>query len=106
MRRVLPALALVALLLGTAGPVAVSTFLASERALGIGAHQAVVAPTFDGHVTVDFGPLLPQARLPVSAPLGTGVAIRLGDAEVASLEQLVQRDAVIASQPEGQLGNQ
>ena len=48
-------------------------------------------------------PLLPQVRLPAEAPLGIGVDIRLGDSDVVDLNQLVARDAVIASQPQGEI---
>lgn len=103
MRRALVGLILLAVFVLAALPVATSTFLHSSRSLSIGAHDAVVTPTTDGHAVLDFGPLLPRARLAIDAPLGIGVDIRLGDAEVGSLEELVQRDAAIAAQPEGEI---
>ncbi|WP_375001591.1 metallophosphoesterase [Aeromicrobium sp. CTD01-1L150] len=104
MRRVVLG-ALAALLLGLAVgvPVALASFQSSERELAIGPHQATVRPAFDGQATIDFGPLLPLVRLPVDAPGGIGVDIRLGEAQVASIEELVQQDAVIASQPQGEI---
>ena len=42
-------------------------------------------------------------RLPADAVAGIGVDISLGNAEVENLDQLVARDAVIASQPEGEI---
>ncbi len=82
---------------------ALSTFVHSERQLLIGAHEATVAPAFDGYATLDFGPLLPEVRLPAKAPAGLGVDITLGKADVDNLNELVARDAVIASQPEGEI---
>ncbi len=102
-KQALQALALlaVAVLVGT--PVALSTFVHSERNIVIGAHDATIVPVFDGYVTLDFGPLLPEVRLPADDVAGIGVDISLGNAEVESLDQLVARDAVIASQPEGEI---
>jgi predicted phosphodiesterase len=102
-RKILVGVALlgVGLLFGV--PVATSTFVHSERHLTIGAHQAVVDPAFGGHATLDFGPLLPRARVPLDAPLGIGVDIRLGDSDAVGLEELLQRDAAIAAQPEGEV---
>ncbi len=91
----------VAVVVGT--PVAYSTFVHSERHIVIGAHDATIVPVLDGYATLDFGPLLPQVRLPADAVAGIGVDISLGNAEVESLDQLVARDAVIASQPEGEI---
>lgn len=60
-------------------------------------------PDFGTYARIDFGPVLPQVRLPSGAPLGIGVNIRLGDSDVSDLNQLVARDAVIASQPQGEI---
>lgn len=84
-------------------PAAYSTFVHSERAVVIGAHDATVQPTFDGYARIDFGTLIPQLRLPADAPLGIGVDIRLGDSEISDLNQLIARDAVIAAQPQGEI---
>ena len=82
---------------------ALSTFVHSERHIVIGAHDATIVPVLDGYATLDFGPLLPQVRLPAETVAGIGVDISLGNAEVENLDQLVARDAVIASQPEGEI---
>ncbi|MGA9103199.1 metallophosphoesterase family protein [Aeromicrobium sp.] len=102
-KQVLQTLALLAVAVLVGAPVAYSTFVHSERHVVIGAHNATVAPVIDGYATIDFGPLLPQMRLPADAVAGIGVDISLGNAEVESLDQLVARDAVIASQPEGEI---
>jgi predicted phosphodiesterase len=62
-----------------------------------------VHPDFSNYARIDFGAVLPQVRLPADAPLGIGVDIRLGDSEVDDLNKLVARDAVIASQPQGEI---
>lgn len=102
-RQGLQALALLAVAVIVGAPVALSTFLHSERHIVIGAHQATISPQFDGYATLDFGPLLPQMRLPADALAGIGVDISLGNAEVENIDQLVARDAIIASQPEGEI---
>jgi predicted phosphodiesterase len=94
---------LLAIALVVGAPVALSTFVHSERHIDIGAHDATIVPVFDGYATLDFGPLLPQVRLPADAVAGIGVDISLGNAEVETLDQLVARDAVIASQPKGEI---
>lgn len=103
MKRLIKALLLLVIGVAVALPVATSTFLNGEREVVIGAHDAVVSPVVGGHAELDFGPLLPRLRLPIDAPADIGVRIRLGDADVDSLDQLVVRDAVIASQPQGEI---
>ncbi len=96
---------LVLLLLGLAVglPVAASTFRHSERSVVIGAHNATVVPQFNGYATLDFGAVLPRARIPVNQPFNIGARIYFGDSEVTNLDQLVTQDAVIASQPRGEI---
>ncbi|KAA1395578.1 metallophosphoesterase family protein [Aeromicrobium ginsengisoli] len=105
MNRALKVLLLVLLAVGVALPTAYSTFIHSERSVVIGAHEATVQPTFSGYARIDFGTLIPQIRLPAEAPLGLGVDVRLGDSETTNLDQLVARDAVIASQPQGEIAS-
>jgi predicted phosphodiesterase len=99
----LQALALLVVAVIAGAPVALSTFVHSERHVVIGAHDATVRPVLDGYATLDFGAVLPKVRLPADTVAGVGVEISLGNAEVDSLDQLVARDAVIASQPEGEI---
>jgi Icc-related predicted phosphoesterase len=96
-------LGVLVVVLGVAAPTAWTLFLQSERYLVIGAHDATVRPVTDGHATLDFGALLPQVRVPVDVPGGLGVAIDLGDSQGAGLEEMLARDAVIASQPDGEI---
>lgn len=95
--------AVLAVVLVVAVPTAWTVFLHSERYLVIGAHDATVRPVTDGHATLDFGALLPQVRVPIDAPGGIGIAIDLGDSQGVGLEEMLARDAVIASQPEGEI---
>lgn len=95
------ALTLIALVVGL--PTAVVTFEHSSRYVVIGAHSATVEPRFDGYATIDFGPVLPRMRVPSGQPFDLGVNIDLGDSEVSNLDELVARDAVIASQPQGEI---
>jgi predicted phosphodiesterase len=103
MRRALRVLAVVLVVLVVAVPTAWTMFLQSERYLVIGAHDATVRPVTDGHATLDFGALLPQVRVPIDVPGSIGVSIDLGDSQGAGLEEMLARDAVIASQPEGEI---
>ncbi|MET1038277.1 MAG: metallophosphoesterase [Aeromicrobium sp.] len=103
MRRALRFLTVLAVVLAVAVPTAWTLFLQSERYLVIGAHDAIVRPVTDGHATLDFGALLPQVRVPIDVPGNIGVAIDLGDSQGAGLEEMLARDAVIASQPEGEI---
>ena len=103
MRRLGRILAVAAVVIVVAVPTAWTLFLQSERYLVLGAHDATVRPSTDGHATLDFGALLPQVRVPLDVPGSIGVAIDLGDSQGAGLEEMLARDAVIASQPEGEI---
>jgi len=83
-----------------AAPASLFIFLNSSTTTVIASHDAVVAPTLDGYATLDLGPYLPDLRHPV--PTRLGATIDLGKTNVRSYEDLVERYALIASQPEGQ----
>ena len=74
-------------------------FLASSREVVLASHDSVVRPTLDGWVSVSTGPVLPDVRLDSGSRVG--VDISLGKTTAGSPEVLVQRYALIASQPEG-----
>jgi predicted phosphodiesterase len=74
----------------------------SER-VTIGAHAATVSPTFDGHATLDLGAVLPRLRIPAQAPLGIGVNLDVQETDADNLTELLNRDALIASQPDGEI---
>lgn len=80
------------------------TFFSSERNVAIGAHTARVSPTLDGHATFDFGPLLPGVRIDLEEPpAGLGVFIDVRDTATSDLEEVMLQNAVIASQPAGEI---
>ena len=77
--------------------VAVSLFLNSSRTVVLVGHDTVVRPTLARDAVVETGPLLPDLRFRDVGPLG--VTLTLGKTEVGSIEELVQRYALIASDP-------
>ncbi|HWD80768.1 MAG TPA: metallophosphoesterase, partial [Kribbella sp.] len=74
----------------------------SER-VTIGAHAATVSPTFDGHATLDLGAVLPRLRMASNDPFGLGVNIDVQETDASNLTDLINRDALIAAQPEGEI---
>jgi hypothetical protein len=49
------------------------------------------------------GAVLPRARVPLKAPLGIGVDIRAIDTHGSSLDKVITTDALIVSQPKGEI---
>ena len=82
-------------------PVAYHAFMTDERATVIAGHDVVVSPTRDGWATIDLGAFLPDVRYPTDRTLG--VAIDVGATNLEDYNALIQRYAVIASQPEGEI---
>jgi predicted phosphodiesterase len=82
--------------------VAVSLFLNSSRTVVLVGHDTVVHPTLTRDAVIRTGPLLPDFRIRGMGPVG--VELVLGKTEVASIEELVERYAFIASDPTGQVG--
>ncbi|WP_269304786.1 metallophosphoesterase family protein [Aeromicrobium sp. HA] len=103
MNRIVAGLALLGVGLAVAVPVTAATFVDTERTVTIGAHNATARPTFDGHVTIVAGPLLPELRMPSDALLGIGAQVVLRDSPDTDLERVLAQDAAIASQPEGEI---
>jgi hypothetical protein len=79
----------------------VPLFLGSSRTLVVAGHDTEVRPMFDSHVVVRTGPLIPDVRRPVDAPVG--VELILGKTQEASLQSLLQRYAFIGAHPEAQV---
>ncbi|MBD3944470.1 metallophosphoesterase family protein [Nocardioides ganghwensis] len=77
--------------------VAVSLFLTSSRTVVLVGHDTVVRPTLAKDAVVETGPLLPDFRFRDVGPLG--VTLTLGKTEVGSIEELVERYALIAGDP-------
>ncbi|MCH1865906.1 metallophosphoesterase [Nocardioides sp. CFH 31398] len=82
-------------------PVAVTAFLGGSREVELASHDVVVSPTHEPWVTVHSGPVLPDVRVPSPQPVGLDVT--LGKTEASTTQELVDRYAFIASQPEGQV---
>jgi predicted phosphodiesterase len=74
----------------------------SER-VTIGAHAATVSPTFDGHATLDLGAVLPRLRIATDKAFGLGVNLDVQETDADNLTELLNRDALIASQPDGEI---
>jgi predicted phosphodiesterase len=89
--------ALVSLSVALGLVVAVSLFLTSSRTVVLVGHDTVVRPTLARDAVVETGPLLPDLRFRDVGPLG--VTLTLGKTEVGSIEELVERYALIAGDP-------
>lgn len=103
LRKAAPWAALSLLWLVVSLVVGVVAFANDSERVTIGAHAARVSPTFDGHATLDLGAVLPRLRLDMSLPLGLGVNIDVQETDAANLTDLLTRDALIASQPDGEV---
>lgn len=99
--RALHVLVALAVWLVVAAAVSLALFLDSSRSTVVASHDAVVSPTLDGRVTLRSGPFLPDVRLDGEGPLG--VDVQLGKTTAESTEELTQRYALIATNPEGQV---
>ena len=97
--RVLHGLGLAVVWLVVALATGSAIFLASSREVVLASHDSVVRPTLDGWVVVSTGPVLPDVRIDTGTPLGADVS--LGKTTARSPEELVERYAFIAGQPEG-----
>jgi predicted phosphodiesterase len=104
-RQVTAALGLLLLFAVVTLAASVTAFRYESRTVTVGAHTTVVRPAFDGFATLDLGAVMPKVRMPADGPLGLGVSLDVGDTVEAtgSVEQLIQRDALIASQPAGEI---
>ena len=94
-------LVLAALWLVVSLATASTLFLTSSRSTVLASHDAVLRPTLDSEAELRTGPVLPNFRMVVDGPVG--VSIDLGKTEAASTQELFQRYAVIASEPDAQI---
>ena len=101
LRRTAQVLALAGTWLVCAVAATLLLFLAGSRTIELASHEAEVRPDFSGWAVLHTGPLLPDVRLDSGGRIG--VEIQLGKTEVASTEELVQRYALLGSQPESQV---
>ncbi|ADB32140.1 metallophosphoesterase [Kribbella flavida DSM 17836] len=103
LRRVAPWAGLVALWFAVSLVVGLLSFANDSERVTIGAHAAQVSPTFDGHVTLDLGAVLPRLRLDANLPVDLGVNLDVQETDADNLSDLLTRDALIASQPDGEI---
>lgn len=99
--RVLTGVVLAAVWIGVGSFVGLALFLGSSRTTVVAGHDTVVRPTLDGYAVLHPGALLPDVRMDTGGRIG--VDLQLGKTEVASTEELVERYAFIASQPDSQI---
>jgi hypothetical protein len=78
---------------------ATAIFLHSSRETTLASHDAVIRPDLSGHVVLLTGPVLPDVRVPLGERVG--VSVTLGKTDAPSTAALIDRYALIASQPEG-----
>ncbi|MDP3967218.1 MAG: metallophosphoesterase [Nocardioides sp.] len=76
-------------------------FFTSSTTAVVAGHETSVRPTLDQHATIELGPYLPALRYPVDARVGAHLV--LGRTTAQSYDELIERYALIASQPEGQI---
>lgn len=74
-------------------------FLNSSREVTVASHDAIVSPELGDSVVLRTGPVLPDFR--IDSPLPIGLDIQLGKTQAPTTEALVERYALIGSQPEG-----
>jgi len=103
LRAIAPWASLSVLWVITAALVGLLGFVNDSERVTIGAHAATVAPTFDGHATLDLGAVLPRLRIPTDTPGGIGVNVDIQETDADNLTELLNRDALIASQPAGEI---
>ena len=82
-------------------PVALYGFYSASRETVIAGHDAVVSPSADGYATADFGAYLPTLRYPTGQRVG--VTIDVGQTNAGNADTLIERYALIASQPQGEV---
>lgn len=80
---------------------ALLVFLNSSTTTVLFGHETTVRPTLDGHASIELGPYLPGLRYPLDGTVGAELV--LGRTTAESYDELIERYAVIASQPEGQI---
>ena len=74
-------------------------FLNSSRATTLASHDAVLRPDLAGYLVLHTGPVLPDFR--ISSGSRIGVDVTLGKTDANTTQELVDRYALIAAQPEG-----
>lgn len=98
---ILRGLGLAAVWLVVSAVAGVGFFLDSDREVVVASHDTVIRPTTDGWVVVRTGPVLPDLRVDSGRRLGVDLA--LGKTTADTTAELVERYALIASQPDGSI---
>ena len=99
LRHGLAAAAYVAAWLLVAAVATMVVFLHSSRTTTLASHDAVVRPNLDGWVVLRTGPVLPDLRIDSGGRVG--VEVTLGKTNANTTEDLVERYALIAGDPDG-----
>ena len=73
-------------------------FVRSEAGMVVAGHDAVVRPTLDHQVRIETGPYLPDLRMPSDGRIG--VRIAMGKTTAQSTNELIERYALIAGNPD------
>lgn len=81
--------------------IGLAVFVTSSTRTTVAGHDAEVRPTLDGWVTVRTGAVLPDLRVRTDHRLG--VELTLGKTQVNSVEDLVDRYALLAADPDAQV---
>ena len=76
-------------------------FTHTSAEMVLASHDAVVRPTFDGHVRLDMGPYLPDLR--TASGNRIGVAVEMGKTTATTTPELAERYAAIAARPEAEV---
>lgn len=76
-------------------------FFHSSRSLVVASHNATVSPNLGGYAVLHTGPVLPDVRIDTGRRIG--VDLTLGKTVAVTPSELVQRYAVLAAQPRGQV---
>lgn len=79
----------------------VAVFVTSSTQTTVAGHDTEVRPTIDGWVTLRTGALLPDLRVPAEGRIG--VELTLGKTRAGSVEELVERYALLAADPDAQV---
>lgn len=72
-------------------------FTHDHRSMVLGGHDVVVTPTFTGYAVLRMGPYVPDVRIPTGSRVG--VSIVVDKTTATTTQRLIERYAVMASQP-------
>lgn len=76
-------------------------FTHDQRSMVLGGHDVVVTPTFTGYAVLRMGPYVPDVRIPTGSRIGVSIVVNKTTA--TSTQSLVERYALMASQPQPEI---